>query len=99
MCIYWVGQNFRLGFSLKSYGKTQVNFLANTIYLIGVSDKVYFILVFFSFERISFALLGWTSRSLCQALLPWTAQWELETPVTPVGPFVFISSKYTRNWV
>ncbi|KAM7079465.1 uncharacterized protein WM277_000835 isoform 3-T5 [Molossus nigricans] len=23
--------------------------------------------------------LGWTSESLCQDLLPWTAQWELET--------------------
>lgn len=31
ICIYWVGQNFRLGFSLKSYGKTQVNFLASSL--------------------------------------------------------------------
>ena len=75
-----------------------MNFLANTIYLIGASDKVYFTLFFFSL-RIFFALLGWTSKSLCQALLPWTAQWELEIPVTPVGPFVFISTQYTRNWV
>ena len=28
-----------------------MNFLANTIYLIGVSDKVYFILVFFFFRK------------------------------------------------
>ena len=95
---YWVGQKIHLGFPVWCYGKTQVNFLANTIYLIGAGDKVYFTLVFFSL-RIFFALLGWTSKSLCQALLPWTAQWELETPVTPVGPFVFISTTYTRNWV
>ena len=28
---YWVGQKVHLGFSIRCYGKTQTNFLANTI--------------------------------------------------------------------
>ena len=31
--IYWVAQNVCSGFSVRCYGKTQMNFLANTIYL------------------------------------------------------------------
>ena len=33
--LYWVGQKVRSGFSVRSYGKTQTNFLANPIYNYG----------------------------------------------------------------
>ena len=35
LCLYWVGQKVCLDFSITSYGKTQMNFLANPIYHSG----------------------------------------------------------------
>ena len=38
---YWVGQKVHSGFSVKGYGKTQTNFLANPIlYRKWINDKV-----------------------------------------------------------
>ena len=52
---------------------------------------------FFSLRNVC-GLLGWLQNH-SQALLPWTAQWEVETWVTPVGLFVFISIRYIKNYV
>ena len=35
---YWVGQKVHSGFSITSYGKTQINFLANPIFSQEICD-------------------------------------------------------------
>ena len=52
-CIYWVGQKACSGFSVRSYGKTWMNLLANPIHAFSSPSGTRVIIVFMNWNLIS----------------------------------------------
>ena len=67
--IYWIGQKVRLGFSISSYRKTQMNFLANPTHIhidMCVCTQAFIYLYIIIFISLTFTLNGnkWLARWL-----------------------------------